>query len=191
MLYLDVEEDDEDNDDADQDYDVSSASIDDNNPNDEEYDISTLVNPLSPTTVNQWQSNIGLGEQIDDLINSSTIRLLNWNDAMTDLQLGMRFLDKIKAISIVQKWSIRIGREFRVVKIYPNKGENNSWSLGNNQIHQGQHMPCSDRDITSKFISKLISHLVANDPKIPVSNVIQEVQVLLQMGCTYKRTWYA
>ncbi|KAI5658234.1 hypothetical protein M9H77_27027 [Catharanthus roseus] len=32
-----------------------------------------------------------------------------------------------------------------------------------------------------------ISHLVANDPKIPVSNIIQEVQVSFQTGCTYKR----
>ncbi|KAI5657518.1 hypothetical protein M9H77_26311 [Catharanthus roseus] len=45
--------------------------------------------------------------------------------------------------------------------------------------------------MTSKFVSKLISHLVANDPEIPVSNIIQEVQVKLQMGCTYKRAWYA
>ncbi|KAI5668178.1 hypothetical protein M9H77_18031 [Catharanthus roseus] len=45
--------------------------------------------------------------------------------------------------------------------------------------------------MTSNFISKLISHHVANDPEIPVLNVIQKVQVLLQTGCTYKRTWYA
>ncbi|KAI5674251.1 hypothetical protein M9H77_14615 [Catharanthus roseus] len=32
-----------------------------------------------------------------------------------------------------------------------------------------------------------ISHLVANDPEIPMSNIIQEVQVLFQTGCTYKR----
>ncbi|KAI5659206.1 hypothetical protein M9H77_27999 [Catharanthus roseus] len=31
-----------------------------------------------------------------------------------------------------------------------------------------------------------ISHLIANDPEIPVSNTIQEVQVLFQTGCTYK-----
>ncbi|KAI5657745.1 hypothetical protein M9H77_26538 [Catharanthus roseus] len=36
-----------------------------------------------------------------------------------------------------------------------------------------------------------ISHLVANDPEIPVSNIIQEVQILFEMGCTYKRAWYA
>ncbi|KAI5680478.1 hypothetical protein M9H77_01705 [Catharanthus roseus] len=31
-----------------------------------------------------------------------------------------------------------------------------------------------------------ISHLVANNPEIPVSNIIQEVQVLFQTGYTYK-----
>ncbi|KAI5665802.1 hypothetical protein M9H77_15655 [Catharanthus roseus] len=36
-----------------------------------------------------------------------------------------------------------------------------------------------------------ISHLVANDHEIPVSNIIQEVQVLYQTSCTYKRTLYA
>ncbi|KAI5661834.1 hypothetical protein M9H77_21157 [Catharanthus roseus] len=53
--------------------------------------------------------DMGSGEQIDDLIESDTIRLLDWKDAMTDLQLGMRFVDKIQAISAFQKWSIRIG----------------------------------------------------------------------------------
>ncbi|KAI5666565.1 hypothetical protein M9H77_16418 [Catharanthus roseus] len=32
-----------------------------------------------------------------------------------------------------------------------------------------------------------ISHLVTIDPEIPVSNIIQEVQVLYQTRCTYKR----
>ncbi|KAI5673370.1 hypothetical protein M9H77_13734 [Catharanthus roseus] len=36
-----------------------------------------------------------------------------------------------------------------------------------------------------------ISHLVANDPEIPLSNIIQEVQIFFQTGCTYKRAWYA
>lgn len=47
--------------------------------------------------------------------------MLNWNDAMTDLQLGMRFVDKIQAISAVKKWSIQIGREFRFVKSTSNQ----------------------------------------------------------------------
>ncbi|KAI5671462.1 hypothetical protein M9H77_11826 [Catharanthus roseus] len=134
ILYPNVEEDDEDDDDANEAYDVSSASGNANYTNDEEDDISTLINPLYSITVNQWQSSqwfsnaphdytssgafldMGSREQIDDLIESGTIRLLNWNDAMTDLQLGMRFFDKIRSISAVQKWSIWTGGEFRVVK---------------------------------------------------------------------------
>ncbi|KAI5681827.1 hypothetical protein M9H77_03055 [Catharanthus roseus] len=56
------------------------------------------------------------GELLDDLIESDTIRLLDWNNAMTDLQLRMRFVDKIQAISTVQKWSNWIRRGFRVGK---------------------------------------------------------------------------
>ncbi|KAI5647850.1 hypothetical protein M9H77_33855 [Catharanthus roseus] len=53
-------------------------------------------------------------------------------------------------------------------------------------IEQNKH-----RNLSSKFISMSISHLVANDPEILVSNIIQEVEVLYQTGCTYKRAWYA
>ncbi|KAI5676605.1 hypothetical protein M9H77_07555 [Catharanthus roseus] len=53
MLYPDVEEDDEDDDDADEDYDISSESDNNNKPNDKEDYISTPVNPLSYTIVNQ------------------------------------------------------------------------------------------------------------------------------------------
>ncbi|KAI5681528.1 hypothetical protein M9H77_02756 [Catharanthus roseus] len=61
MLYSDVEGDDDDDDDnADEDYDESSESDNDNNTNDEEDDISTPVNPLSSTTVNQRLSNFHL-----------------------------------------------------------------------------------------------------------------------------------
>ncbi|KAI5659179.1 hypothetical protein M9H77_27972 [Catharanthus roseus] len=77
MLYPDLEEDDDNDDNADEDYDVSSESDDDNNPNNEENAISTLF------------LDIGSREQIDDLIKLDTISLLDWNDAMTDLQLGM------------------------------------------------------------------------------------------------------
>ncbi|KAI5672752.1 hypothetical protein M9H77_13116 [Catharanthus roseus] len=128
-------------DNADIDYDVSSASNEDNGDNDEEDNISTPLNPLSSTAVNQWQNSqwfnklpydymlsgafldMGSGKQIDDLIEPGTIKLLDWNDVMTDLQLGMRFVDKIQAISAVQKLSIRIGREFRVVK-----SKSNQWT---------------------------------------------------------------
>ncbi|KAI5661434.1 hypothetical protein M9H77_20757 [Catharanthus roseus] len=46
-------------------------------------------------------SNIGSGSPIDDLVESGTIQLLDWNDSMTDIQLGMRFVDKVQAISAV------------------------------------------------------------------------------------------
>ncbi|KAI5676520.1 hypothetical protein M9H77_07470 [Catharanthus roseus] len=47
---------------------------------------------------------------------SSTLRLLDWNDSMTDIQLGMRFVDKVQAVSAVWKWLISVGREYRVGK---------------------------------------------------------------------------
>ncbi|KAI5675326.1 hypothetical protein M9H77_06276 [Catharanthus roseus] len=53
ILYLSVEEDDDDNDNTDEDYVVSSESDDDNDDNNEEDDISTPINPLFSTTVNQ------------------------------------------------------------------------------------------------------------------------------------------
>ncbi|KAI5654087.1 hypothetical protein M9H77_31274 [Catharanthus roseus] len=92
--YPNIEEDDEDDDDADADYDVSSASDDNNSDNDKKDDISTPLYSLSSTAVNQWQN---------------TIRLLDWNDAMTGLQSGMRFVDKTQAIISIQRWFIRIG----------------------------------------------------------------------------------
>ncbi|KAI5654306.1 hypothetical protein M9H77_31493 [Catharanthus roseus] len=136
MLYPNVEEDDEEDDSAYEEYDVSSESDNDNNPNDEEYDISTPSSQWFSNTLYDYTSSrafldMGSGEQIDDLIESSTIRLQDWNDAMIDLQLGIRFVDKIQAISAVQKWSIRTGREFKVVK--------------------RTHMPCSS---SSKQASK-------------------------------------
>ncbi|KAI5654956.1 hypothetical protein M9H77_32143 [Catharanthus roseus] len=59
------------------------------------------------------------GSLIDDIVESGIVRLLDWNDSMTDIQLGMGFVDKVQTISAV----------------------------------------------------------FANDPEIPVSNIIQEVQV--------------
>ncbi|KAI5683794.1 hypothetical protein M9H77_05022 [Catharanthus roseus] len=82
-------------DDDDEDYVVSSESDHDNDDNDKEDDISTPINPLSSIIMNQWQSNqwfsnasynytqsgaflgMGSGEQIDDLIETDTIRLLD------------------------------------------------------------------------------------------------------------------
>ncbi|KAI5649680.1 hypothetical protein M9H77_35685 [Catharanthus roseus] len=56
--------------------------------------------------------DMGSGSPIDDLVESGTIRLLDWNDSITDIQLGMRFVDKVQAISADRKWSISMGREY-------------------------------------------------------------------------------
>ncbi|KAI5672775.1 hypothetical protein M9H77_13139 [Catharanthus roseus] len=140
MLYTTVNNDDDKVDESDG-YDAisgQSESDDDNDP--EEGELQTLinlVNPVNPVTENimpQWESSqwfssarydythsgafidMGSGSPIDDLVESGTIRLLDWNDSMTDIQLGMRFIDKVQAISAVRKWSISVGCEYRVVK---------------------------------------------------------------------------
>ncbi|KAI5663583.1 hypothetical protein M9H77_22906 [Catharanthus roseus] len=89
MLYPSIEEDDDDNDDANEDYRINNALYD--------------------YTQSRAFLDMGSGEQIDDLIKSGTIRLLDCNDAMIDIQLGIRFVDKIQTISTVQKWSTRTG----------------------------------------------------------------------------------
>ncbi|KAI5659567.1 hypothetical protein M9H77_28360 [Catharanthus roseus] len=61
--------------------------------------------------------DMGSGSPIDNLVESGTIRLLNWSNSMTDIQLGMRFIDKVQAISADRKWSISVGRKYRVVKV--------------------------------------------------------------------------
>ncbi|KAI5661658.1 hypothetical protein M9H77_20981 [Catharanthus roseus] len=56
------------------------------------------------------------GSPIDDIMESGTVRLLDWNDSITDIQLCMRFVDKVQAISAVRKYSISVGCEYRVLK---------------------------------------------------------------------------
>ncbi|KAI5654028.1 hypothetical protein M9H77_31215 [Catharanthus roseus] len=96
---------------------------------------------------------MGSGSPIDDLVESGTVRLLDWNDSMTDMQLGMRFVDKVQAISAVLKWSINVGCEYRVLK--------------SKIIHGPQ-----DVTITMTIIT-------IHDLEIPVSNIIQEVHILM------------
>ncbi|KAI5663602.1 hypothetical protein M9H77_22925 [Catharanthus roseus] len=157
MLYTTVNNDDDEIDGLDGDDAVSSQSEPDDDNDPKEREFQTPLNPVNPVNLvtenivqqlesSQWFSNakydytysgafldIGSGSPIDDLVESGTVRLLDWNDFMTDIQLGMRFVDKVQAVSAV----------------------------------------------------------LANDPEIPISNIIQEVQVLFQIGCTYKRAWYA
>ncbi|KAI5677586.1 hypothetical protein M9H77_08536 [Catharanthus roseus] len=58
---------------------------------------------------------MGSSSPIDDLVEFGTIRLLDWNDSMTDIQLGMRFVDKVQAIEMKS-------RGHKVTTYNPRKG---------------------------------------------------------------------
>ncbi|KAI5653797.1 hypothetical protein M9H77_30984 [Catharanthus roseus] len=226
MLYSTVNNDDDEVDRSDGGDDVSSQSESDDDNDPKKGEFQTLLNPINPVNpitkniVQQWESSqrlssirydyihsgafldMGWGSPIDDLVESGTIRLLDWNDSMTDIQLGMRFVDKVQAITAVCKYSISVGCEYQVLKSkidtwtarryhynddnyclscirIKKKAMHNRWEIIGFikehiclvQIEQNKH-----RNLSSKFISMSMSHLVTNDPEIPVSNVIQEVQ---------------
>ncbi|KAI5658859.1 hypothetical protein M9H77_27652 [Catharanthus roseus] len=127
MLYSNVNNDDDEVNGSNGDNAISSQSEsdDDNGPEEGEFQTPlNLVNPVNSVTENivpqlessQWFSStrydythsgvfldIGLGSPIDDLVEFGTVRLLDWNDSMTNIQLGMRFVDKVQAISAVRK----------------------------------------------------------------------------------------
>ncbi|KAI5666403.1 hypothetical protein M9H77_16256 [Catharanthus roseus] len=103
MLYPTVDEDDDENGHFDEDYTISSASESDDNNDAEEEELQTPVNHVIENTMTQWESSqlfssarydytqsgvfldMGSGELIDDLLKSGTLRLLDWNDSMTDI----------------------------------------------------------------------------------------------------------
>ncbi|KAI5672073.1 hypothetical protein M9H77_12437 [Catharanthus roseus] len=105
-----------------------SESNDDNDPKEGEFQTPqnpvNLVNSITENLVSARYEythsgaflDMGSGSRIDDLVESGTVRLLDWNDSMTDIQLGMRFIDKVQAISAVRKYSISMGREYQVLK---------------------------------------------------------------------------
>ncbi|KAI5674361.1 hypothetical protein M9H77_14725 [Catharanthus roseus] len=62
------------------------------------------------------------GSPIDYNIESGTVRLIDWNDFMTNIQLGMRFVDKVHAVSAVLKYSVSVGHEYRVLKMCRENG---------------------------------------------------------------------
>ncbi|KAI5681605.1 hypothetical protein M9H77_02833 [Catharanthus roseus] len=146
MLYSTVNNDDDEVDGSDGVDAISSQSESDDDNDREEGEFQTPqnpINPINPVTENivpQWESSqwfssarydythsrafldMGSGSPIDDLVESGTVRLLDWNDSITDIQLGMRFVDKVQTISAVRKWSISVGREYRVLKMYRENG---------------------------------------------------------------------
>ncbi|KAI5672521.1 hypothetical protein M9H77_12885 [Catharanthus roseus] len=140
MLYNTVNNDDDEVDRSDRDDAVTSQSESDDDNDQKEREFQTPLNPVNPINpiteniVQQWESNqwfsntrydythsgafldIGSGSSVDDLVESGTVRLLHWNDSMIDIQLGIRFVDKVQAVSAVRKHSISVGREYRVLK---------------------------------------------------------------------------
>ncbi|KAI5671529.1 hypothetical protein M9H77_11893 [Catharanthus roseus] len=163
MLYPTVNDDDDEVDQLDGDDAVSSQSESDDDNDLEEGELQTPVNPIYPVN---------------------------------------------HAISVVRKWSISVGREYRVVKVKMTHGPARSyhhsdanycswyihikkkathgrWKITRFvkehtcliQIEQNKHI-----NLSSKFISMSISHLVATDPEIPMSNIIQEVQCVEKIG---------
>ncbi|KAI5657308.1 hypothetical protein M9H77_26101 [Catharanthus roseus] len=102
MLYTTVNNDDDEIDHSDEDY-VASSQSESNDNND-----LVIENTVTQWESSQWYSStryhytqsgafldMGSGSPIDDLVKSCTLRLLDWNDSMTDIQLGMRFVDKV------------------------------------------------------------------------------------------------
>ncbi|KAI5675424.1 hypothetical protein M9H77_06374 [Catharanthus roseus] len=109
ILYSTVNNDNDEVDGSNGDDAVSSQfeSDDDNDPEEGKFQTPlNLVNPVNPVTENivpQWESSqwfnsarydythsgtfldIGSGSPIDDLVESGTVRLLDWNDSMTDI----------------------------------------------------------------------------------------------------------
>ncbi|KAI5663032.1 hypothetical protein M9H77_22355 [Catharanthus roseus] len=105
MLYTTVNDDDDEIDHSNEDYVASSQFESEHNNDAEEEELQTLVIPVTENTVtqcesSQWYSSarydytesrafldMGSGSPIDDLVESSTLRLLDWNDSMIEFQL--------------------------------------------------------------------------------------------------------
>ncbi|KAI5654931.1 hypothetical protein M9H77_32118 [Catharanthus roseus] len=95
MLYTTVNDDDDEIDHLSEDYVASSQSESDDNNDAEEEELQTLVIPVTENISGAFL-DMDSGSPIDDLVESSTLRLLDWNDSMIDIQLSMRFVDKCK-----------------------------------------------------------------------------------------------
>ncbi|KAI5668640.1 hypothetical protein M9H77_18493 [Catharanthus roseus] len=67
------------------------------------------------TTVTDNDAEIAI-QMKNDFVESGTLRLLDWNDSMTNIQLDMRFVENVQVISAVRKCSTSVDGEYRVVK---------------------------------------------------------------------------
>ncbi|KAI5672096.1 hypothetical protein M9H77_12460 [Catharanthus roseus] len=156
MLYSAVNNDDDEVDGSDGDEAVSSQSESDDDNDPEEGEFQTPPNPVNPVNP----------------VTENTMQQWESSEWFSNARYYHHSDDHYCA------WYIRIKK----------KATHNQWEITRfvkehtclAQIEQNKH-----RNLSSNFISMSISHLVANDPEIPVSNIIQEVQVLYQTGCTY------
>lgn len=65
--------------------------------------------------------DIGYRVQISDMETKNNVSIDEWNESTKDLRLKMRFRDKEYATYVVRKWSIRMAREFKVIKSKPDQ----------------------------------------------------------------------
>ncbi|KAI5653565.1 hypothetical protein M9H77_30752 [Catharanthus roseus] len=103
ILYPTIYDDDDADDYSNEDYAVSSKSESNDNNDTEEEELRTHINPVTKNIVTQWESSqrfnrarydytqsgdfldMGLGSPINELVESGTLRLLEWNDSMTGI----------------------------------------------------------------------------------------------------------
>ncbi|KAI5669125.1 hypothetical protein M9H77_18978 [Catharanthus roseus] len=100
VLYTTITDDDAEIDHSDKKYVASNQSESDNDV--EEEDLQTPVIPVTKNTMARWESSqwynstrydytseafldMGSGSPIDEFVESGTLRLLIWNDSMTDI----------------------------------------------------------------------------------------------------------
>ncbi|KAI5661993.1 hypothetical protein M9H77_21316 [Catharanthus roseus] len=184
MLYNIVNNDDDEVDGSDGDDTVSRQSESDDEIDPEEGEFQTPLNPVNtvnPVTENivpQWESSqwfssakydythsgafldTGSGSPIDDIVESSIVRLLNWNNSMTDIQLGMRFVDKVQTISAVQIQERNIDAYIYLMKLDPEK-----WTL----LHDGGHR----HDIMTTNISEALNRVLKKARVLPLKAPVE------------------
>ncbi|KAI5683825.1 hypothetical protein M9H77_05053 [Catharanthus roseus] len=147
MLYNTVNNDDDEVDGSDGDDAVSSQSESNDDNDPEEGEFQTPQNPVNPINPLGCEYRV-----LKSRIDTWTARYYNHSD---DNYCSWYICIKKKAMH--GRWEItRFVKEHTCLV----------------QIEQNKH-----KNLSSKFISMFISHLVANDPEIPVSNIIQEMQL--------------
>ncbi|KAI5683148.1 hypothetical protein M9H77_04376 [Catharanthus roseus] len=185
MLYTTANNDGDEVDGLDENDAVSSQSESDDDNVSEEGEFQTPlnpVNPVNPVTKNivtqfessQWYSNArydythsgafldtGSGSPIDDLVESSTVRLLDWNESMIDIQLDMRFVDKVRFLPMILRFPCRTSFKKCRASINVNEPTVASPRVNRHQPHIVE--------LEEKETSKVASFQVLPKPQMPSS----------------------